>query len=215
MKKTILFFTLTIGLIINIHAQIQNIELKPKGIFSEISVEKQNNAINVFQGKDKKLKLQLIDSILSKPNDYNPPVLYALANELFSQNKKDDAVFWFYTAQLRARYNANLCMDNTAKQAVSILNNTYGPDINKYAFKDIEKLEKIVMKVIDFVRSNNENYDPRWINLHGMWAIESGLSDTVETRELSKPKEEWETIKKKTIDDYYNGFIEYVIKPNK
>jgi hypothetical protein len=101
-------------------------------------------------------------------------------------------------------------MDNSAKQAVSILNNEYGPAINKYAFQDIVKLENTVNKVVDFVRSNNENYDHRWINLHGMWAVLSGLSDEPETRELSKPKEEWEAIKKKTVDDYYNGFLEYV-----
>ena len=41
-------------------------------------------------------------------------------------------------------------MDNSAKQAVAVLNNDYGPDINKYAFQDIDKLEKTVIKVVDF-----------------------------------------------------------------
>ena len=50
---------------------------------------------------------------------------------------------------------------------------------------------------------------------HGMWAVQLGLNNESETRELSKPKVEWEAIKKKTIDDYYSGFIEYVKKQKK
>ena len=199
---------MTLGLTTLCNAQTKKIN--PKGIFKEIDVARHNEAIEILNGKNKKLKQQTVDSILKNPNIYNPPVIYALSRELFSQDKKDDATYWFYVAQLRARYDANLCMDNSAKQAVSVLNNEYGPDINKYAFQDIDKLEKTVNKVVDFVRSNNENYDHRWINLHGMWAVLAGQSDEPETRELSKPKDEWEAIKKKTVDDYYNGFIEYV-----
>ena len=210
MKKVILLFSLTIGLLTICNAQKENKEIKAKGVFSEIEVDKQNETIKTLQGKDKKQKKQTIETVIKNPNDYNPPVLYALSQELFLQEDKDKATFWFYVAQLRARYDANLCMDNSAKQAVSVLNNQYGPDINKYAFQDIEKLEKTVNEVVDFVRTNNENYEHRWINLHGMWAVQAGLSDEPETRELSKPKDEWEAIKKKTIDDYYNGFIEYV-----
>lgn len=209
MKKTVLLFTLTLGLLTICNAQTMNKEIKAKGVFSEIVVEKNNETIKTLQGNDKKQKKQTIETVINNPGDYNPPVLYALSRELFSQGDKDEATFWFYVAQLRARYDANLCMDNSAKQAVSVLNNEYGPDINKYAFQDIDKLEKTVNKVVDFVRTNDENYDHRWINLHGMWAVQAGLSEEPETRELSKPKDEWEAIKKKTIDDYYNGFIEY------
>lgn len=210
MKKTILLLSLTIGLFTICNAQIENKEIKAKGVFSEILVDKHNKAIKTLQSKDKKQKKQVIETIIQNPNDYNPPVLYVLSRVLFLQGDKDKATFWFYVAQLRARYDANLCMDNTAKQEVSILNNKYGSDINKFAFLDINKLEKTVNKVVNFVRTNNEKYDHRWINLHGMWAVKAGFSNEPETRELSKPKEEWEAIKKKTIDDYYNGFIKYV-----
>jgi len=101
-------------------------------------------------------------------------------------------------------------MDKSAKQAVSILNSDYGPDINKYAFQDIDKLEIIVKKIVDFVRANEENYDQRWINLHGMDAVLASMDDNAEKKELSQPKDKWAEIKKKNIDDYYSGFIEYV-----
>jgi hypothetical protein len=95
---------------------------------------------------------------------------------------------------------------------VSVLNGEYGPDINKYAFQDLEKLEKTVTNVLDFVRTNEEDYDHRWINLHGMGAFISGAGGKSNIRELSQPKDKWAEIKRKTIEDYYNGFIEYVKK---
>lgn len=210
MKKIIFLLTIAFGLTTLSNAQTQTKEIKPKGVFNEIDVVRHNEAIEILNGKNKKLKQQIIDSILKNPNFYNPPVIYALSRELFNQDKKDDAMYWFYVAQLRARYDANLCMDNSAKQAVSVLNGEYGPDINKYAFQDIDKLEKTVTKVVDFVRANEENYDHRWINLHGMDAVLSGMDDNAEKKELSQPKDKWTEIKKKTLDDYYNGFIEYV-----
>ncbi len=210
MKKPILLFLLTLGLLTICNAQTETIEVEAKGIFSEIEVDKHNETITFIQSEDKKQKKKTLKTVLKNPNDFNPPVLYALSQELFLQGDIDNATFWFYVAQLRARYDANLCMDNSAKQAVSVLNNVYGPDINKSAFQDINKLEKTVNKVVEFVRENNENYDHRWINLHGMWAFQAGLGGEPELRELSKPRDEWEVIKNKTIDEYYNGFIEYV-----
>ena len=210
MKKTILLFLLTLGFTTICSAQIETIEVDAKGIFSEIEVDKHNETISLLQSADKEQKKETIEIVLKNPNDFNPPVLYALSQELFQQGDKENAFFWFYVAQLRARYDVNLCMDNSAKQAVSVLNNKYGPEINKSAFQDIDKLEKTVNKVVEFVRTNNENYDHRWINLHGLWAFQAGLSDETESGELSKPKDEWEAIKKKTVDDYYNGFIDYV-----
>jgi hypothetical protein len=90
-------------------------------------------------------------------------------------------------------------MDNLAKQWVSILNNAYGPELNEYAFKDLEKLEKTVTSVTDIVRSNEENYDHRWLNLHGIWAVLPGLDEQFETKELSQPKDKWIEIKKKIL----------------
>jgi hypothetical protein len=210
MKKIIFLFTITFGLSTLSNAQTQNKEIKPKGVFEEIDVTRHNDAIEFLNGNNKQIKQQTVDNILKNPNFYNPPVIYALSHELFNQDKKDDAMYWFYIAQLRARYDANLCMDNSAKQAVSVLNGEYGPNINKYAFQDIDKLKKTVTKVVDFVRTNEENYDHRWINLHGMDAVLSGMDEITEKKELSQPIDKWKEIKKKTLDDYYNGFIEYV-----
>lgn len=200
MEKAILLFTLLVGLLTNCSNpttdQSNKINVKSTGVFDEILVEKETDAIKKLQDQSEKQKNKMIEIILKNPNDYASPVLYALSRELFSQGEKDEAAFWFYVGQLRARYDANLCMDISAREAVSVLNQEYGPDINKYTFQDLDKLENTVNRVVEFVRTNKENYDHRWINLHGMWPIIAGLSDIEETRPLSMPKDEWETIKK-------------------
>ena len=75
---------------------------------------------------------------------------------------------------------------------------------------NINFLETTVKKVVDFAKANNENYDHRWLNLHGMDAVLASMDEKSEKKELSKPKKDCEKIKQKTIDDYFNGFTEYL-----
>ncbi|NEM96607.1 hypothetical protein [Pontibacter burrus] len=203
MKKALILFAILFTSVTASFSQTKQVE--PKGVYKEIEVAKHNRAVEILHGSDASAKQQLIDSILLSPNDYNPPVLYALSRELFLQDKKEQAAFWFYVAQLRARYDANRCADKTATQGVIILNNTYGPDINKFAFTDLVFLESTVEKVVSFVKENEENYDPRWLNLHGMGAFINEKDAA-----LSKPKETWAKIKTQTINDYHTGFKDYL-----
>ncbi len=187
----------------------QNTEIIPvTGVFREIDIEQQNSAISVLFTGDEKMKHQMVDIFFKNQNKWNPPVIYSIANVLFEFGYKDDAAMWFYIGQLRARIDANLCQDETARSAVGILNDKFGTTINEYALQDIKKLETTINDAIEFVREYEPTYDHRWINLHGMWAI-NGIE---EGKALSYPKEEWAAIKKKTIDDYYAGFVKYVLK---
>ncbi len=205
--RTLIILILVANLFTTLKAQ--NTEIIPViGVFKEIDVEKQNQAISVLFTGDKAMKQQMVDIFFQDQNKWNPPVVYALSKVLFEQGYKDDAAMWFYIAQLRARIDANLCQDETARGAVTILNDKFGPTINKYALKDVKKLETIVNDAVEFVREYEGTYNHRWINLHGMWAI-NGID---EGKTLSCPKEDWVAIKKKTIDDYYEGFVKHVLK---
>jgi len=187
----------------------QKTEIIPvTGVFKEIDVKDQNSAISVLFTGDEKMKSTMRDLFFQDQNKWNPPVVYAISKVLFEQGYKDDAAMWFYIGQLRARIDANLCQDETARGAVAILNDKFGSTINKHALKDIKKLETIVKDAVEFVRTYEPTYDQRWINLHGMWAI-NGIE---EGKALSYPKEEWAAIKKKTIDDYYADFVKHVLK---
>ncbi|MEO6851804.1 MAG: hypothetical protein ABI203_00585, partial [Mucilaginibacter sp.] len=183
---------------------ITNHLVEPKGVYKEINL---SNDIRVIQLLgDTVSNSSLIDSVERNANNYTPPVLYVLSNILFSQKKYNDACYWFYIAQLRARYDVNRCTDKTATPFV--YTQTFGPIINEYAFKHLDNLKIIIQKVVDFVRTNEEKYDQRWINLTGMEAMTASLSDKAVNKKLSLDKSQWPAIKKKTIDDYYNDFKE-------
>lgn len=199
-----LFFLLTYLL----NAQtVTNHELKPKGVYKEIDFMKEYKAIQSLSGKNKKIKQQTLDNVLKQPNNYNPTALYAISRELFNLDKKDSASFWFYVGQIRARYDANLCMDISAKQAVSVLNQEYGNEINQYAFENLDTLKANVTNAVEFVRANEEKYDHRWINLYGMQAVQSSFGND-NLKEISQPKSKWAEIKQKTLDDYYGDFLQ-------
>ncbi len=202
---------ITLIILINLStmANAQKTEIIPvTGVFKEIDVEKQNKALSVLTTSDENMKSTMRDIFFQDQNKWNPPVVYALSKVLFEQGYKDDAAMWFYIGQLRARIDANLCQDKTARSAVGILNDKFGPIINQYALQDIKKLETTVNNAIAFVREYEPTYDRRWINLHGMWAI-NGIE---EGKALSYPEEDWATIKKKTVDEYYDGFVKHVLK---
>ncbi len=187
----------------------QKTEIIPlTGVFKKIDVKDQNSALNVLSTGDEAMKSLMRDIFFQDQNKWNPPVIYAISSVLFEQGYKDDAALWFYIAQLRARIDANICKDKTAREAVAILNEKFGKAINKHALQDITKLDKIVKDAIAFVKEYEPTYDRRWINIHGMWAFNGIPKD----KGLSFPEKDWTAIQKKTIADYYADFEKYVLK---
>lgn len=215
-KQTAFFIILTLTSVIVGNAQIMSSYVEPTGVYSQVDTEKQSQSLLILKSTNAALKSKLIDAVIAKPNDYTPPVLYAMAQELFLRDDKDNAVYWYNLAHLRALYDANLCLDNSAKEEVARLNKEYGTEITLYALQDITKLEQTVQKVIDFVRTNSENYDERWISLHGKLAQKkSGQENTTENRDLCLPKSEWGAVKKRTIDEFRAEFLENVLPQKK
>jgi hypothetical protein len=180
-------------------------EVKPKNSFQEIDVERHKEALDIFKGQDEELKEQMAEIILGNPNYYNPVVLYAMSQHLFEQGEKEVAIFWFLVAKLRGRYDANLCMDRSARQALTMLNMQFGQDIGPYALQDLKRLERTISEAVAFVRDNEEDYDHRWISLHGMNAIRG-------TEALSQPESEWARIKEETCNTFYNDMIQDIKK---
>jgi hypothetical protein len=181
----------------------QNIEVKPSGVYKTIDVKLQNETIKLLQTTKGKSLEKSISNITNSPEKYAPPVFYFLSSILFSEKKKDDAMFWFYAGQLRGRIDANICADKSAAGVIGALNDKFGTPINRYAFKDIPKLTNTVEKVLAWEEKTPCDYDRRWINLEGMNAFNSDTNSP-----LSVPKEQWEDIRKKTRDDYRSSFYE-------
>jgi hypothetical protein len=127
-------------------------------------------------------------------------------------SRKGEASFWFFFGQLRTRYDFNRCTDKTTSGSVAQVNAMCGPQINQYAFKNLDSLEKTIGRVVDFVRNNKEEYDQRWLNLSGMGAFDTTSTPADGQKPLSLPESEWPAIKAKTVDTYYSDFKDALAK---
>jgi hypothetical protein len=169
--------------------------VEAKGEFATIDTSTSRETIRAIKVND----ATAIEGVISSPGSYSPPVLYALSSALFESGKKDEAAFWFYAGQLRARSDANKSLDPSAKQAVAVLNQKYGERINRHAFGVIENLRITVEQVIAWDEKTERKYDPRWIALHGMDAYTESTIRFV-------PQQDWEKIDAKTREEYLQGF---------
>jgi hypothetical protein len=177
------------------------VPIESSDIYKSIEVRLANDTIKALHDRKDDARLEVIDTIRNHPEDFAPPVLYVLSSVLFEQNKKDEAVFWFYAGQLRGRIDANICADKSARAAIAEMNQRFGPPINQYSFKNIPLLTNTVERVLAWEENTPCHYDRRWINLHGMTAM-TGDTNSL----LSAPKEQWETIRKSTRDEYRSEF---------
>ena len=158
-------------------------KIVPKGEFADIDVAKSQQAMEAIQqGKG-----ETVNTIMQAPNDYTPEVLYLVSAIMFQNKYQDEAVFWFYTAELRARSDANKSGDKTAHTVVNQLNQFFGANIVPYSLSNPERLKAVIDQVLKSDAEQKRNYDPRWIAL---------LSKDVLTETQVKffPKEKWAEI---------------------
>jgi hypothetical protein len=175
--------------------------IRPTGEYARIDTGLANDTIAALGRGTPAQKRDTVERVTASPERYAPPVFYALSRALFVDGKRDEGAFWFYAGQLRGRFDANRCADVSARQAVAVLNDEYGGEINRHAFQDLDKLEALIPKVVEWDRKTPHQYDHRWINLHGMQVV---LGD--QKSPLSLPTEQWETIAEQTRTDYLSGF---------
>lgn len=176
---------------------------------SRIDTRLANDAIHVLVKGTPAQKQALFKTIKAHPEIYAPPVFYVLSHALFQEGQKEEGAFWFYAGQLRARYDANRSADASAKQAVAVLNQSYGFLINQYAHQDIPKLERLIAAVVEWDRRTPYRYDHRWISLHGLHAVLAGLggkSVAMTPDALSVPEDQWPAIAEQTRAEYLSAF---------
>lgn len=100
--------------------------------------------------------LQLADEIKSNIDEVDAVTLYVLSIRLYNLGKKDEAVYWFYTAQFRARILFSMAIGlspSGAPAALGSFRELAGKWINGYAFgypdKLIATLEQVIADVKD------------------------------------------------------------------
>lgn len=149
----------------------------------------------------------------ASPARFNPEVFYLVALVHIADDRPQDAMFWFYAGQLRARFDANRCADELAGTYVNRLNEHIGPPINQYAFQHLDQLEATVTRVLEFDRTTPHSYDPRWINAHTPAAMTAAMTgETLDPTTMSKPEAEWPAIAERTRTEYEKGFAEALAK---
>ena len=134
-----------------------------KGEYRELDSEKTNRLVQKISDGD----IDVIKSVMNDPNSYEPPVLFAYANQVFQSGHYDTAMFWYYTAQLRARSDANKSKDNTVQNGVTNLSKIYGTSIGQYAIEHPDNLEETKKKVLEWDEISERKYNPKWVAILG------------------------------------------------
>jgi len=200
MKRVLFSFLLVCSLAAS-HTAAADLPVEPSGIYKDIDVRLTVDTVKALRELKGEKQMKVINAVIAKPEEFAPPALYVLSSVLFEQDKKDDAVFWFYAAQLRGRIDVNICADKTAAVIIDAMNRKFGPPISQYSSTNLSMLTNTVDRVLMWEENTPCNYDRRWINLHGVNAT-NGETNTA----LSAPPQLWEAIRKRTRDDFAAEF---------
>lgn len=176
-------------------------EVVPKGEFAQIDIKKSQEAMDTITGGNP----NAINDILQTPNDYAPPVLYLISAIMFDNDYQDQATFWFYAAQLRARSDANKSGDDTAHQAVSQLNQRFGAKITPYSMSNPKRLQSIVGQVLEWDEEQTRNYDARWVALQSKDVM-------TEDKVNFAPRDKWQEINALTRNQFRQGLEQAISK---
>jgi len=114
---------------------------------------------------DQSVALAAAETATRNPDILKDPYnLYGISSMFFQHGKKDEAVFWFYAAQLRERYQWCYEKNNEHERLPFPSPEMFlGPAISSYAFRDTVKLRRIIDQVLvwDAKTSNPKRTEKR------------------------------------------------------
>lgn len=113
-----------------------------------------SNDIKSLQDKmkscDSKIAISAAEAFIANQNILTEPLeLFSPAAVLFQNGKKDDAVFWFYAAQLRVRYQL-VFEKGDRGQLLTVMMMTVGVPINNNAFQDVSNFIRTLDRVLEW-----------------------------------------------------------------
>lgn len=110
---------------------------------------------------DPQVAVAAAEEVISKQATLKDPLLlFTAAATLFQHGKKDEAVFWFYVAQLRTRYQ--LVFENGDRgQLLAIMLMTVGAPINNYAFQNVGNFRRILDRVLEWDKTAPNSFRER------------------------------------------------------
>ncbi|MFD2208083.1 tetratricopeptide repeat protein [Kiloniella antarctica] len=118
--------------------------------------------------------------------------IYEMVRRLF-KTAPDEAVIWYMTAAIRARYDAYRCTDETARQGISYWPR-YVQEVREYLAGKSDKVRKDVMlKAIKRAKEISLDVSPEWICFHGIKGVEATMNGK-KLQNWMVPKEQWPTV---------------------
>lgn len=96
--------------------------------------------------------------IVNNPENLKEPLeLFPAATVFYKNGKKDEAVFWYYAAQLRVQYQLAFEAGDR-RQLLAVMQMAVGPPIINYAFQYVSNLNRILDRVLE--------WDAKTVNPH-------------------------------------------------
>jgi hypothetical protein len=117
---------------------------------------------------------QLIEEI----EQLHPAAYYILAAKLFQTDQKDEAVFWFYTGQIRYRcyLAAHPDLEPSGDPALfGALSAQVGEPLNVYAFGDVPKLAETITRALEWDAAHPDAFTDRSVHASACEDVRNGL----------------------------------------
>jgi len=110
-----------------------------------------------------------------KRDELSAPYLYVIAEYIYKSNPPK-AVEWFWLGHLRARLDASLCADTTARQGISYLSGA-AKNVASYIRTNPKKAGETGLALLTDKDLKSSKASPWWICVHGIKAMSNALQN--------------------------------------
>ncbi|HVZ29277.1 MAG TPA: hypothetical protein VG839_02715 [Asticcacaulis sp.] len=180
----------------------QNIYVAPKGEYATIDVQSTKDAMARLQATPAGPEHDAaVADLVAKADRQSPVILFALAREYTLKGNYEEALFWTQAGYIRALYDGRRCTDPSAVSGASELMMTFGALFKDHQ-PDAAEWTRVSNRVLIWDDATPRNYDQRWICLHGMEAISTGLGNASSGQAVFLPEDQWPAILTKVHSDY-------------
>jgi hypothetical protein len=206
MKKVVTL--IAIAILISVPACVGATEhiitVAPTGELAKVDNKSLIDAIELLTNGTPEQRKSKAADVLKHPDRYAPPALYCLSRYLFDQGDKDAGSFWFYAAQIRARCDANILTDVSARSATSVMTQVFGHRPNRYMMVEhFDRFRPLLAEVVEWDKKTPHHYERRWMAHHGMNAFVGNDNQAV-----AIPRSKWAKTDEGSRIEYMDGFEE-------
>ncbi len=149
----------------------------------------------------------LIPQLKAAANVLPPQFLYELSRRLWDTDKQA-AMEWSAVGKARALYDAQRCVDTTARQGILVLP-MIAPDVMAGIEADRKSYGEAGLRALARPDVFLDMESPAWICIHGMGAVSAAIQNKpITEHDWLRPPAEWEGIKDELRKELTQYFLE-------